>query len=368
MRLKASYLIAGGLTLALAGWMLSGQLGQGGQPAVDTAPASRTEPKLMTVRVRDLVAAPIEREVVVNGKTAPARAVSIRAETDGRVIELGPERGAEVEAGDLLIRLDPRERRAMVAKAEAELSMREIEHQAAQTLGAKGFQAETKVAEAMANLEGAQAALADARLEVEHTEIRAPFDGVLERRGVEIGDYVDVGDEVAMVIDQDPFLVIGDVAETEVGGLAVGMPGTARLVTGRRVEGKLRYVASMAEPATRTFRVELEVANPDGRFTANVSAELHLPLERLPAHKVSSALLVLDDAGEIGVRAVDDAGVVRFHPAKVVRSEAEAVWLAGLPERLRLITVGQGFVTSGQAVTPVIEDSQTSQDAGERPS
>ena len=91
-----------------------------------------------------------------------------------------------------------------------------------------------------------------------------------------------------------------------------------------------------------------------------MTAPMRLPLERVPAHKVSSALLVLDDAGRMGVRAVDAGGVVRFHPAMVVRSEAEAVWLAGLPERLRLITVGQGFVTAGQVVTPVPEAAQVS--------
>lgn len=367
MRIRSSYLIAGGMALALAGWLLSGQLGAGGSPPPDaTAASAERQVARTSVRVREVVAQLVEREVVVNGKTAPARAVALRAEAEGRVIEIGPARGAAVGAGELLLRLDPRERRAMVAKAEAELGMREIQHEAARRLGAKGFQSETEVAAAKANLEAAQAALADARLELDRTAIRAPFAGVLERRTVEIGDYVDVGDEVAMVIEQDPFLVIGDVAETEVGSLAVGMPGTARLVTGAEVAGKLRYVASMADPATRTFRVELEIPNPDGRFTANVSASLHLPLERVPAHRVSSALLVLDDAGRMGVRAVDAAGVVRFHPAQVVRSEAEAVWLAGLPERLRLITVGQGFVTSGQAVTPVLEDAQVSGAGGRR--
>jgi membrane fusion protein, multidrug efflux system len=366
MRIRSSYLIAGAMALVLAGWLLSGQLDADSRATPEaTAASAEGQETLPTVRVRELVAAPVAREIVVNGKSSPARAVTIRAETEGRVVELGAERGASVEAGDLLIRLDPRERRAMVARAEAELRMREIEHQAARTLGAKGFQAETKVAEAKANLEAAQAALERAQIELEHTEIRAPFDGVLEKRPVEIGDYVDIGDEAAVLIDQDPFLVIGDVAQVQAGALRPGMAGYAVLVGGERVEGHLRYVASMADPATRTLRVELEVPNPDRRFTANISAELHLPLEEVPAHKVSSALLVLDDAGKIGVRAVDEAGVVRFHPAQVVRSEAEAVWLAGLPERLRLITVGQGFVEAGEEVTPVPEDPQALRNAGE---
>ena len=108
----------------------------------------------------------------------------------------------------------------MVEQARAALEMREIEHAAAQKLGAKGFQAETKVAEAAANLEAAQATLERAQLELDRTEIRAPFAGVLEERPVEIGDFVDIGDAVATVIEQDPFLVVGEVAETEIGRAA----------------------------------------------------------------------------------------------------------------------------------------------------
>jgi multidrug efflux system membrane fusion protein len=307
--------------------------------------------------VREVTAAPVASEIVINGKSAPARAVELRAETNGRVIELGAARGAAVRAGDLLMRLDPREHRAMVEQARATLKMRQIEHAAAQKLGAKGFQAETKVAEASANLEAAQAALERAELEFDHTAIRAPFDGVLEERPVEIGDFVDIGDELATVIEQDPFLVIGEAAETEIDRLRVGMAGSARLITGRRVEGRLRYVGSRADPGTRTFTVELEVPNPEGRFVAGVSAELHIALDEVAAHSLSPGLLTLNDAGELGVKAVDDQDMVVFHPAEVVRAGPDAVWLAGLPERLRVITVGQGFVRAGDRVRPVPEEA-----------
>jgi multidrug efflux system membrane fusion protein len=361
MRIKASHLLAAGIALALAGWLASGQLGAGrsanheasGEGSV--AKGAGVTPPLATVRVRDVVAEPIEREVVINGKTAPAREVTLRAETSGRVIELGPPRGAMVSAGDVLLRLDPRERDAMVEEAEATLEMREIEHEAATKLGERGFQADTKVAQAKAFLEAAQAALARTRVELDHTVIRAPFDGVLEARPVEVGDFLDVGDSVATVIEQDPFLVVGEVAEAEVGRLDVGMPGKARLITGQTVEGVLRYIASQADPATRTFAVELEVSNPGGRFAAGVSAELRIVYARTQAHRVAASLLSLDDDGVLGVKAVDDANRVVFHPVDLVRAEAQAVWLGGLPERLRLITVGQGFVRAGDPVRAIDE-------------
>jgi multidrug efflux system membrane fusion protein len=366
MRIRISYLIAAGIALAISGWLASGQLGAGKAVPEPTAAAARSDSaRLPTVRVRELVAEPIQREIVINGRTAPARVVTLRAETSGRVDAIGAARGATVAAGDVLVRLDPRERRAMVEQAEAMLTMREIEAAAAEKLGEKGFQAETKVAEARANLEAAQAALARARIDLAHTEILAPFAGVLDRRPIEIGDFVDIGDPVATVIEQDPFLVTGEVAESEIGSLAVGMPGSARLVTGQSVAGRVRYVAAQSDPATRTFTVELEVPHANGRFAAGVSAELRIGLERTPAHRVAASLLALDDAGVLGVKAVDEHDRVVFHPALVLRADADSIWLGGLPERLRLITVGQGFVTPGATVTAVPEVAPGSEAAGD---
>src|SRR5687767_636953 len=113
MRLKSSHLIAAGGAVALAGWLASGQIGTD-RPAPETSPAveTATATRVPTVRVRELPAEPIEREIVVNGKTAPARVVTLRAESSGRVDEIGLARGAPVAPGDVLVRLDPRERRA----------------------------------------------------------------------------------------------------------------------------------------------------------------------------------------------------------------------------------------------------------------
>jgi multidrug efflux system membrane fusion protein len=364
VRIRRSYLIAAGIALAISGWLASGQLDAGKTAPEPAGQAASDDASLPSVRVREMAAEPVELVVVVNAKTAPARAVTIRAETDGRVVELGAARGATVEERDLLVRLDARERAAMVEQAEAALRMREIEHDAARQLGAKGFQAETKVAEAAANLEAAQAALEQARIRLDQTEIRAPFAGVLETRPVELGDFVDVGDEVATVIDQDPFLVTGQVSETEVGHLAVGMPGSATLVTGRTVEGRVRYIGSRADPATRTFTLELEVPNRDGRFAAGVSTELRVAYDRALAHRVPASILALSDEGVIGVKTVDDANQVVFHPIEIVRAEGDALWVAGLPERVRAITVGQGFVRAGDEVRPVAERALERDPAG----
>jgi multidrug efflux system membrane fusion protein len=153
-----------------------------------------------------------------------------------------------------------------------------------------------------------------------------------------------------MVIDQDPFLVVGEVSERSVGTIRVGGPGWAKLVTGERVEGKVRFVSTSSNAATRTFRVELEFANPTGIIRDGVTAEMHITGDEVQAHRISPAILSLDEKGNIGVRIVDETKRVRFAPVSIVSEAADGMWVSGLPKSVRIITVGQDFVTIGQEV------------------
>lgn len=363
MRLRRSHMISLGIAVLLVAWIGSGQLHRLAAPAVETplpAAASPAPPTSMRVRVKETVASPVQREIVLNGRTAPARKVELRAEVTGRVVELPAERGAAVAAGEIVARLDRRDREAWTRQAQASLAQAEAEYEAGRKLRQKDFYAETELVAKAAALEQARATVERATLDLAHTGIAAPFAGVLDRRPVEVGHLVEVGDAVATLLELDPLLVVGDVAEVDARGLRAGMSGEAQLVGGERVAGRVRYVAHEADSATRTFRLELEVANPGNRLPAGTSAVIRLPLEPVPAHEVSSAALVLDDAGTLGVQAVDDEGMVRFHAASIARSGPDSVWLTGLPERLRLITVGQGFVRPGQKVVPVVDQANAS--------
>src|SRR3546814_6168800 len=119
-----------------------------------------------------------------------------------------------------------------------------------------------------------------------YTIIRAPFDGIVDLRLVELGDFVDRGDTNARLVDLDPMLIVTQVNERDVQSLTVGAPGKARLIGGLTVEGRIRHISSVADEATRTFRVELEVPNPDRRI-ANRSEEHTSELQSLM--RISSA-------------------------------------------------------------------------------
>ena len=115
----------------------------------------------------------------------------------------------------------------------------------------------------------------------------------------------------------------------------------------------MRYVAPVASDTTRTFRVELAIPNPQGLLRAGMTAEVRLPAGEINAHRMTPALLTLDDDGNVGVKTVDEKNRVVFFPVEVVVSDSNGVWVTGLPDNARVITVGQGFVAPGETVNPV---------------
>ena len=342
------------IALAITVWMLSGQLG--GDDEQSAAEQARTlEIPRNAVRVRTQTAEEVMRTIIVNGKTAPARIVHLASQTDGRIAFIGADRGASLEQGELIVRLDERDRSARLRQAEALVRQREVEYAARESLKSESYVSEAQLQEAVALLELAKAELTRARLDLEYMEVRAPFAGALLARAVEVGDFVKRGEPIATYVDNRTIIVTANLSEFDARFVDVGDRAEARLATGEAVRGLIRYVAPVADESTRTFMVELEIDNRDGALRIGGTAELRIPAEKVLAHRVSPSLLTLDDAGNIGIKLVNEEGETEFVVADIALSTSDGVWLVGLPETATIITVGQGYVVNGTAVVAVPE-------------
>ena len=351
-----SWLMSGGIVVLVTLWLASGQIsGDESEPASRAQAVAAASAQRNAVRVRTQTAEEVMRTIVVNGATAPARIVTLAAETDGRVEFIGAERGASLERGDVIVRLDERDRSARLAQARALVRQREVEYEARERLKSESYVSEAQLQEAIALLETAKAELTRAELDLEYMTTRAPFAGALQSRMVEVGDFVKRGDPIATYVDNRTIIVSADVSEFDAQAVEVGETAEARLATGETVRGRIRYVAPVADAATRTFTVELEVENRDGRLRAGGTAELRIPAEIVLAHRISPSLLTLDDAGNVGVKIINEEGVVEFVTADIALSSHDGVWLAGLPETATIITVGQGYVAPGSMVAAIPE-------------
>jgi membrane fusion protein, multidrug efflux system len=364
MKIRGSIVTATILALAVGGWILSGQFGDTPPPqAAETQAAgsaggsTKKERALTTVRTRRIKAEDYASVVLVTGQTEASRQITIRSQLDGRVKKVGPREGQPVKRGQMLMRFDEEDWPARVEEAEARVKQRKMEHGAARKLAKKGFQAETKLAEAFANLQASKTRLKRVLTDLRNTVIVAPFDSILNERHVEIGDVLRKGDSIAMLIDLDPILVTAYVSERDYLSLNRGQAARARLADGTAFPGIVRYVSSAADPNTRTFKVELEIPNPDATLVAGVTAELALPLPPIPAHRVSAALFTLNSNGQLGLKTVDSSDTVVFVPVRIVGGTDREVFVTGLSAVANVITVGQDFVVAGEKVAPVPEKS-----------
>jgi multidrug efflux system membrane fusion protein len=352
---QKSWLISAGVIVTIALWLASGQFGPKGDDIVSTNTADQTTASKNAVRVRTQSAEEVMRMIVVNGKTAPARVVHLAAETDGRIVRVGAERGSNLEQGDVIVRLDERDRSARLSQAEATVRQREVEYAARERLKSESYVSEAQLQESVALLEAARAEWTRAKLDLDYMTVRAPFAGALQARAVEIGDFVKRGDPIATYVDNRMIIVNANLSEFDARFVSVGDMAEATLATGETVRGRIRYVAPVADEGTRTFGVELEVDNTNGALRVGGTAELRIPAESVLAHRVSPALLTLDDAGNVGVKIISDGGKVEFVVADIALSSNDGVWLVGLPKTATIITVGQGYVASGAIVVAVPE-------------
>ncbi|RJG42087.1 efflux RND transporter periplasmic adaptor subunit [Motilimonas pumila] len=351
------YFIAIILTVFLVAWMASGNPAQSAQPDVSSTDNADVEEMVTTVRVKQFSPQPVTKTLTLYGRTEPNRNARIGAEVSGQVVQVFAKRGAMVQQGDPIVRLEMNDRQSQLDKANAMLRQRQIEYDGVKKLNQKGFQGRARLAEAEASLIDAKANVAALTLQIDKTLIKAPLTGILNERMVEVGDYLAIGDPVAQISDIDPLIVVGDVTEKNITGLSLGQKAHVELIDGSALAGSIRYISSVSSPATNTFRIEVAIENPDNSLLAGLSAELEVPLEETAGIKVTPAVLALDDDGNLGIKSVEQDRVV-FSPIKVIKAEEDGVWLAGFEQEVTVITVGQGFVNPGDKVSAV-----TAQDA-----
>lgn len=340
------------VSLLLVLWIASGMLFR--EPP-QLPPRAEATP--MTVAVVYSQAESIARQLILQGELVPDQRVSIRAETAGQIEALPVARGSFVAAGTVIARIAENDRPARIRQAEAAVKGREGDFQAAQRLSDSGFQGQLQVQLAEANLEAARAALETARLDLARTRIRAPIDGVLNLQPVSLGSYVGVGDTVAEIVENHPLRAVVQVPQHQIQHLQHGARAWVRPASGDQDaqphEGSIRYLSAVADTATRTFRVEIALPNPERKLPSGVSAQVEIPLQQVLAHRISPALVVLGEKGELGIKAVDEQDLVVFLPLQPVRADVHGLWVAGLPERIRLISIGHGFVNPGERVLVV---------------
>ena len=291
MKIKQTYKTASILASFLVIWMVSGSL-------VEEENFEKKDSSLDTLSSVTIINSKAKNKSKIlksSGFTEADKFVQVRAEVSGRLIARPAQQGDYVEEGDLICQL-------YIAGREA------------------------------------------------YPKIVAPFSGYLETLRVEEGDFLNTGAVCAALIDPDPMLLVADIAEKDIAQVQLGSEATAKLISGRLITGEVTFIASSADKNTRTFRVEISVDNKDRSIRDGVSAEIYIKGKEEPAHKISPAILSLNDQGKLGVRTVTADNRVEFKEINILEDTNSGMWVSGLGEEARIITLGQEYVFQGQTV------------------
>lgn len=344
------YILAFAILLILVLWMASGLMQAQEIPPVRDKLAA----PVAKVKVQRFNAEPVNDSVELYGRTEPDRITTLKAEVSGQIEQVLAKRGARVSKGQIIAKIAINDLEHQLERAKAQLVQRQLEFDGNKRLNKDGYQGEVQLSQAKAELVSVKAEIKRLEIALANTTIRAPFDGILNTRYVEQGDYVQTGDDIAMIADLDPLIVRAHVTEQQIAQVSVGQNANIRFLTNQNRQGQIRYIASLADESTNTFKLEVAISNADYQLKSGISGEVEIIFEQVPAIKVSPALLALDEVGNVGVKSVQDDHVV-FTGIDIVKSESDGIWLTGLGEQADIIVLGQGFVRAGDQVEAVTD-------------
>ena len=309
-RVRFNKLIAFVVLVGFAAWMGTGKFSSVGSAATEAGRPSRRKPsrRRRPPRTVAVVAPPHiqhARAIRISGQTEADKRAILATRVMGLIKELPVRQGEHVNRGDLVMRLDAEDKRAAVDTAKVLVIQRQAEADAAERLVKGGNAPKLQADQSRSALAAAQAQLETAQAELARNEIYAPFNGVIDRVPVERGSTIMAGAEVAILINLDPLLAIGEVSERDLKYLKLGSEADIRLVDGTIVKGTLRYISRDASTSTRTFRVEVAIPNEDKVLPAGMSAEITLRSDPVDAVMLPRSVVTLSATGDLGIRFVD---------------------------------------------------------------
>jgi membrane fusion protein (multidrug efflux system) len=264
------------------------------------------------------------------------------------------ELGQAVAAGALLASIDERSLAQQVAEAEAWLRQAQVQNERAEALFARRAITKAQMLDAVTNRDVAEARLANARLELDKSRVRAPWAGRIAARHVDAGAFVAPGAPLFELVDSSRLKVLAPARSADVPYLEVGREVDVRVDSypGEVFRARVERLGAELDPASRTLGVEAEIRNPDGRLRPGMLARLEVPRQELQGALVVPLSAVLDLEASKAVYVVEGDRAQR-REVTLGPVVGEEVVIEGLTAGARVIVEGQHVVGPGQKVEEV---------------
>jgi len=231
------------------------------------------------------------------GSVTAVHGVTVSADLPGVVVGIEFDSGRRVAKGDVLVRLDSRQEQAQLAAAEAQRDLARLNLDRMRQLMEKRVASQAAFDRFEAEAKQAEARVGEVRAAIERKTIRAPFDGSLGIRQVNLGQYLNAGDPIVPVQSMDPVDVNFSVPQQDVGDLRIGaeIHVSADSMAIGNVTGRITAINSLVDEATRNVQVQARLRNPAGRLRPGMFVDVQVVLGReqpviaLPASAISYA-------------------------------------------------------------------------------
>jgi RND family efflux transporter MFP subunit len=314
MSLRHTLVLVLALTLAACGKGPAAP--QKGANAAAGQPLLLASEDVLTIRSSALASGP-----VITGSVQPERRADLRAEVSAVVLQVPRENGDVVRRGDLLVRLDDTAIRDGLASAESAsraaaqaFEQAERQFQRMTTLRTSGMasaqqleDAEVRRNNAQSDLEGAKTRVVLARQQLQRTEVRAPFDGVVSDRKASAGDTAQVGKELVKVIDPASMRFEGLVSADNIGAVKAGQAVNFRVngYPDQEFTGKVRRLNPAANATTRQVEVLVDFTGEKQPRLAGLYAEGHIEISSAESLTLPATALVREGDKSLAWRVKD---------------------------------------------------------------
>ncbi len=296
------------------------------------------------------------------GDLAAVHQVNVTSDVNGRITEIMFTAGASVKAGTPLLQMFDGPEQADLASFKAQSTMAQLSLDRAKQLASRQFGPQATVDQAQSSFDQANAGIARTEAVISQKLVRAPFDGELGVRKVEVGQYLTAGTQIVSLTDLSVLYANFTVTEKDFGALKVGQ--VVRIAVdaypGRTFEGKITTIEPQIAADTRNIRVQATIQNPDrilkpGMFaTTSVVLPDKPPVITVPETAVDYTLYG-DSVYLLGEKKTEDGKtsliVTRTFVQTGNRVDGRAEILKGLKDGDRVVAVGQLKLQSGSAVT-----------------
>lgn len=332
------------IVMVTALWMLSGLV----KCSKNEAPEAV---KVANYKSAHSVATMHAQNLRLNGFLKASKIVELRAEVDGKILNLTAKEGSVLKAGDVILEIDPKNKAELLAKASAILKQRRIDYTAAKELFARKLTSEASLAEKEALFKTAEADHKAAELDLLHTKIIAPFDGYLDQITIDVGNYVSpASGSLGLYMKHNEMLVCASIPEKYINKMRSVNNATVFFNDNTNTLGTLKFLSQAADASTKTFVIEVQFDNSVLRRASGETVLLHIPYQQKMAHKISKSSLLLSEEGNITVKTIDENGQVMDNQVEMIDEVEDGVWVVGLPDKCEIITIGGYFLKAGTKI------------------